>query len=287
MSNIDFKIENGVGSITLNRPDKFKRWGVLWKIWHEWLNDNQITALEAAIRYVISMTEISKVLVGVDTKDQLNDHIEDLEDDGTIKSTSELKAISDPKEQLAERVKRSNAINDKINELNPEKDVAMEKNTELLRSQVSEKETSNFMENDANEVAEGENAASTLDNIKSGLQDVASRAKNAISNVFKKGDDTLNTSTNAVNGAVDDAKAVLKTEAKTMAEDEVVGSTLADTAAGIGSAALDAIPGADIVGFALGAGVAIKKAIQVRKLEKKDENVIADAPVVGSLQQIL
>jgi len=58
-----------------NRPDKFKRWGVLWKIWHEWLNDNQITALEAAIRYVISMTEISKVLVGVDTKDQLKEII--------------------------------------------------------------------------------------------------------------------------------------------------------------------------------------------------------------------
>jgi aryl-alcohol dehydrogenase-like predicted oxidoreductase len=58
-----------------NRPDKFKRWGVLWKIWHEWLNDNQITALEAAIRYVISMPEISKVLVGVDTKDQLKEII--------------------------------------------------------------------------------------------------------------------------------------------------------------------------------------------------------------------
>ena len=56
-----------------NRPDKFKRWRVLWKIWHEWLNDNQITALEATIRHAISMPEISKVLVGVDTTDQLKE----------------------------------------------------------------------------------------------------------------------------------------------------------------------------------------------------------------------
>ena len=54
-----------------NKPDKFQRWRVLWKIWHEWLNDNQITALEATIRHAVSTSEISKVLVGVDTSDQL------------------------------------------------------------------------------------------------------------------------------------------------------------------------------------------------------------------------
>jgi len=56
-----------------NRPDKFNRWSGLWKIWHEWLNDNQITALEATIRHAASMSEISKVLVGVDTADQLKE----------------------------------------------------------------------------------------------------------------------------------------------------------------------------------------------------------------------
>ena len=56
-----------------NRPDKFKRWNGLWKIWHEWLNDNQITALEVTIRYAMSIPEISKVLVGVDTTDQLEE----------------------------------------------------------------------------------------------------------------------------------------------------------------------------------------------------------------------
>ena len=58
-----------------NRPDKFKRWSNLWKIWHEWLNDNQITALEATIRHAMSIPEISKVLVGVDNKDQLKEII--------------------------------------------------------------------------------------------------------------------------------------------------------------------------------------------------------------------
>ena len=56
-----------------NRPEKFNRWNGLWRIWHEWLNDNQLTALEAAIRYAISMPEISKILVGVDTVNQLKE----------------------------------------------------------------------------------------------------------------------------------------------------------------------------------------------------------------------
>ena len=58
-----------------SRHEKFNRWSGLWKIWHEWLNDSQITALEATIRYAISIPEISKVLVGVDTKDQLKEII--------------------------------------------------------------------------------------------------------------------------------------------------------------------------------------------------------------------
>jgi aryl-alcohol dehydrogenase-like predicted oxidoreductase len=54
-----------------DRPEKFNHWNALWKIWSEWLNDNQITALEATIRHAVSTSEISKVLVGVDTADQL------------------------------------------------------------------------------------------------------------------------------------------------------------------------------------------------------------------------
>jgi len=55
------------------RPNKFKRWDALWKVWHDWLFDNQITALEATIRHAISVSEISKVLVGVDSTNQLRE----------------------------------------------------------------------------------------------------------------------------------------------------------------------------------------------------------------------
>ncbi len=58
-----------------NRPKRFNQWSSLWRIWHEWLYDNQITALEASIRHAVSVPEISKVLVGVDTKDQLKEII--------------------------------------------------------------------------------------------------------------------------------------------------------------------------------------------------------------------
>jgi aryl-alcohol dehydrogenase-like predicted oxidoreductase len=57
----------------INRPNKFNQWSNLWQIWHQWLHDNQITALEASIKYAISMPLISKVLVGVETKSQLEE----------------------------------------------------------------------------------------------------------------------------------------------------------------------------------------------------------------------
>jgi aryl-alcohol dehydrogenase-like predicted oxidoreductase len=62
-----------------NRPRKFSRWDELWSLWHQWLNDNKITALEATTRYAISVPEISKVLVGVDTQEQLQEIIESSE----------------------------------------------------------------------------------------------------------------------------------------------------------------------------------------------------------------
>ena len=54
-----------------SRPRKFDRWDSLWKSWSEWLNDNEISPLEASIRYAMSFSEISKVLVGIDSVNQL------------------------------------------------------------------------------------------------------------------------------------------------------------------------------------------------------------------------
>lgn len=58
-----------------NRPDKFNYWNPLWKLWHEWLNDNKITALEATTRYALSVSNISKIVIGVETKNQLEEII--------------------------------------------------------------------------------------------------------------------------------------------------------------------------------------------------------------------
>ena len=54
-----------------SRPRKFDRWDSLWKSWSEWLNDYKISPLEASIRYAMSFSEISKVLVGIDSVHQL------------------------------------------------------------------------------------------------------------------------------------------------------------------------------------------------------------------------
>jgi aryl-alcohol dehydrogenase-like predicted oxidoreductase len=57
----------------IERPNKFNRWDSLWSLWHQWLNDNQISALEASIRYAMSFHEISRVLVGIDNLVQLKE----------------------------------------------------------------------------------------------------------------------------------------------------------------------------------------------------------------------
>jgi len=57
------------------RPEKFNCWNDLWVKWDYWLEENNITALEASIRYVLSVPEISKVIVGVDSTLQLKEII--------------------------------------------------------------------------------------------------------------------------------------------------------------------------------------------------------------------
>lgn len=58
-----------------NIPEKFNYWSPLWKLWHEWLNDNKITALQATTRYALSISNLSKIVIGVETKNQLEEII--------------------------------------------------------------------------------------------------------------------------------------------------------------------------------------------------------------------
>jgi len=56
-----------------HRPEKFKSWGLLWSDWDRWLHLNGITPLQACLRYVLSFPQISKVIVGVDSPQQLRE----------------------------------------------------------------------------------------------------------------------------------------------------------------------------------------------------------------------
>ena len=76
------------------RPKYFDRWSNLWKFWYEWLTDNKLSPLEASIRYMISKPEISRVLVGVDNKDQLKNIIN--ASDGNIPTIPEELTSDDP-----------------------------------------------------------------------------------------------------------------------------------------------------------------------------------------------
>lgn len=53
------------------RPEKFLRWQNVWSEWSRWLNENRLTPVEACIRYVNSIKEVDKLIVGVDSAKQL------------------------------------------------------------------------------------------------------------------------------------------------------------------------------------------------------------------------
>ena len=76
------------------RPKYFDRWSKLWKFWYEWLTDNKLSPLEASIRYMISKPEISRVLVGVDNKEQLKNIIN--ASDGNVPTIPEELKTDDP-----------------------------------------------------------------------------------------------------------------------------------------------------------------------------------------------
>lgn len=54
-----------------SRSSKFNKWNHLWKIWHEWLNDNKIKPLDACIRYAYSIKDLDKIIVGINSKKHL------------------------------------------------------------------------------------------------------------------------------------------------------------------------------------------------------------------------
>ena len=57
------------------RPQKFGKWNEIWYQYDEWVKSNNITPLEACLRFVLSDERISKIVVGVDNLKQLQEII--------------------------------------------------------------------------------------------------------------------------------------------------------------------------------------------------------------------
>lgn len=48
-------------------PSKFARWSATWNSWHDWLQANGHSAVEACLGFALSFPQISRVVVGVDS----------------------------------------------------------------------------------------------------------------------------------------------------------------------------------------------------------------------------
>lgn len=59
-----------------DRPAKFNRWNHVWNSWDDWLRKTKQTSLNACLRYVLSMPEIEKVVVGVNSSANLQEILE-------------------------------------------------------------------------------------------------------------------------------------------------------------------------------------------------------------------
>jgi len=59
-----------------NRPSKFAPWSDLWKKWHKWLADQNVSAVQACLAFSLSFPEIDRVIVGADSVKQLQQIIE-------------------------------------------------------------------------------------------------------------------------------------------------------------------------------------------------------------------
>jgi aryl-alcohol dehydrogenase-like predicted oxidoreductase len=54
-------------------PDKFSHWGKLWRTWHRWLSDQDISAVQACLAFALSFSEIDRVIVGANSLSQLSE----------------------------------------------------------------------------------------------------------------------------------------------------------------------------------------------------------------------
>lgn len=58
------------------RPTYFDTWSSLFETWDNWLKENNLSPLQACLRFVLSFPEISKAVVGIETASQFEQVIE-------------------------------------------------------------------------------------------------------------------------------------------------------------------------------------------------------------------
>lgn len=56
-----------------HRPAWFSRWDDLWEHWHAWLEDTKQSALQACLGFALETTSISRILIGVQSAEQLRE----------------------------------------------------------------------------------------------------------------------------------------------------------------------------------------------------------------------
>lgn len=54
------------------RPKKFTQWSDIWVLWDNWLKEYGLSPLQACLQYLKSVVEIDRIIVGVDSVNQLN-----------------------------------------------------------------------------------------------------------------------------------------------------------------------------------------------------------------------
>lgn len=75
------------------RPIKFERWDDIWTEWDNWLRETGLTPLEACLRYATGLDCVDRVVVGVNTVDQLDEIMGALA--GNLTSLPHFKKIED------------------------------------------------------------------------------------------------------------------------------------------------------------------------------------------------
>ncbi len=55
------------------RPKQFERWQTLWNTWESWLQTQQLSPLEACLNYALRTSQISRLIIGVNSLPQLRE----------------------------------------------------------------------------------------------------------------------------------------------------------------------------------------------------------------------